>query len=288
MAILTPSAEATTSTWATSKHYFNKFTTGTSMSLVHNSVIDNLIENAVEKPSTNVDADAGETGIVVVDNNGAARWAIAGNDFMSPNSTTVLSNAQVIYLSNSGATPTGYISGNGDGKFITLSATTIDTGTLNATTLVNSPTVSAATFSGGAGKFTTVGATTHVSTPLVSTTTVNAQTINGVAEPNGALNINTVLDSETGTWLGTVTVNGALSVANNITAASMDVANLTLNRRPLAGAAVALIYFGESAPSGNADLGYNLWVNTTTNAQTLNYRVDTSTSDWVPLGAVFK
>ena len=286
MAILTPGATSTTSTWATSKHHFNKFTTGTAMSLVHSSVIDNLIDNAVEKPATNVNASAGETGVVIVDNNGATRWAVAGNDFMSPNSNTTLGTNQTINLGE-----TGHINGNGNGQFVTLSATTVNTTTLNAlgeNGLVNATEVKANTFTGGNGTFAIINATTRVSTPFVSATTVNAQTINGVGESNGALNINTVSDSE-GAWLGTVTVNGALTVANSITAASMDVANLTLNGRPLAGAAVALIYFGESAPTGEGvDLGYNLWVNTATNAQTLNYRVDTSTTTWVPLGAVFK
>lgn len=294
MAILTPiegtPGEGSTNWGPTTKKYFNKFTTSTSMSFVHLSVIDALINNAIEKPIEN--SAITSPCIILVDSYGKATRAVAGTDYMSPSSTTTLSENQAINLGTY-----GYIGSNGNGQFVTLSATTVDTTTLNAlgeNGLVNATEVKASTFNGGDGTFAIVNATTHMSTSLVSTTTVNAQTINGVTGDNGDLNINTAWSSESAAWLGTVTVNGALNVTGNIAAPCIDVGNLTLNGRSFAVAnAIATVCISTSAPGTEGT--YTLWVNTSNNAPVLNYLspADSSadppvTASWVPLGAVFK
>lgn len=272
MAILMPSTIADSTHWATTKKSFNKFTTGTSMSDVHVCVIDNLIVNAVEKPSINANTDNNELGMLIVDNNGATTWAKAGTDYMSPNSTATLATNQTINLGTA-----GYISGNGDGQLVTLSATTINADAINVlgtNALINATSIEAGSFQGGTGSFTTVTATTQINTPVVNAAaevntplviapTVNTSIINGTGT-DGALSINTNGQ--------TVTVNGTIAATQ-----------LKLDGQVITKAAIPLLYISTDAPVATS--GYTLWVNTTT--QILSYYSAAATS-WIPLGAVFK
>ena len=260
----------------TGKTHFKGFETGTCMSVIHSGVIDILNEWAIEKPE--VDANIITPSIILVDSNGKATRAVAGTDYMSPDSTTTLNTKQAINLGEA-----GYISGNGNGQFVTLSATTISATTINVlgtNTLINATSIEAGSFQGGTGSFTTVTATagmttptltasTEVNTPLVTATNVNTSVINGTGA-NGALTVN--VNGET------MTVNGTVKTDQ-----------LILGNKAITAITIATISFSETAPTTTG--AYTLWVNTSSSSQVLSYlsvSTNAAATSWVPLGAVFK
>ena len=126
----------------------------------------------------------------------------------------------------------------------------------------------------GSAKFTnleveTLNATTNIATPYgVFASTSGTATV-----------IEVKTNSDT---CAAIYANGAASFPT-ITAATVNAANLLVGGEAVGGA-MATICFASVKPSANTV--YNLWVNTS--SQTLSFRTDTTTSTWIPLGAVFK
>lgn len=151
MAILTPTSGDVVEhvNWGpTTKIHFNEFEATANfpvcMASIHTSVLDSLIEWAIERPEYDPsDAAVGTASVsstdsvILVDSYGKATRAVAGTHYISPNSTAVLAAEQSIYLGSSGNSsaeppvpPTGYIDGNGDAKFRVANV-----GTLNVDSL---------------------------------------------------------------------------------------------------------------------------------------------------------
>ena len=293
MAILMPNTVADSTHWATTKKSFNKFTTGTSMGDVHICVIDNLIVNAVEKPSVDANLSNKEFGMIIVDNNGAATWAKAGTDYISPSDPTTLTGNEAIYLGSSGdasaepsVPPTAFISGNGDGRFVKLEATNFYAENVNITR--GNGTITARDIE----VLNSVGAKYGYFDNAVRTCMFEAKSIYGT-KTNGSIDIYTVQNN--GSYTGTIGLNGDVNITNTLTVPNITVTDtvnasignftsLKVGNYSVSTGDIAAISISDTMPIANTP--YQLWVDTSTGV--LKYRTNRATATWTPLGAVFK
>ena len=162
----------------TTKKQFCKFTSTTPMAEVRTSVIEQLVDWAIEKPDNNA------TGIIITDSYGKATIATAGTDYMSPSTNATLAVGKTINLGN-----TGSIGGNGIASFVNV--TVADTTTTSNLVVNTTATIANATItklSSTDGIFASTDGNSAVITVKQGNTTKGQIFANGAAS-FGELNV---------------------------------------------------------------------------------------------------
>lgn len=152
------------------RKYFNTFEGGETTASIRTDVINPIAQYAAELPTD--EDDLFLTGIIkVVNSSGATSIAVAGSDYLSPNTNTTISSGNVILLGDNNT----YVSGNGAAKFasvevVNLTATgqtstplgifASEDGTAEVIQVKTNADTCAKIYANGAANFTAITATT--------------------------------------------------------------------------------------------------------------------------------